>query len=93
MEINDAQKKLLLLQEAFIKNLPLKISDIENAWKNIKQKWQEDKITLLHRLVHNLKGSTGTYGHQDLSQSCANLEKNIERFLSRPPTPDEIPKT
>ncbi len=87
------QTKLLALQKTFIKSLPAKILDIKQQWEKIKHHEAQGEINHLHRLLHNLKGTTATYGHEDLARSLGTLEETIKSFQQPFPTPNEIKKT
>ncbi len=72
--------KLQALQQRFITELPARLDDIDQAWQACQQTESSD---LLHRLVHSLAGSAGTFGCTRLGERSRELELLIQqRYVS-----------
>lgn len=72
----DFQAQLRALQEAFAKDLPKRLGDLEDAWLV-----GEDvgaRLEAVRRQAHGLAGSGGTFGFPELSQSARALERRIQ---------------
>lgn len=92
---NDAkvmfQAKLNALQDKFKASLPARLSEIQQVWKSVQAaaKVSED-LDILHRLVHTLTGSAGTFGYRKLSRDSRALEILLKGLISHPEVnPDE----
>ncbi|WP_029408724.1 diguanylate cyclase [Thiomicrorhabdus sp. Milos-T2] len=71
--------KLLAMQTKFKQSLPARIEEINQAWQSVKIATQtatetQESLELLHRLVHTLTGSAGTFTHTQLSNDSRALE-------------------
>ena len=78
------QAQLRALQEAFVKELPKRIDDLELAWKvgdNLAA-----RLEAVRRQAHGLAGSGGTFGFPELSQAARALERRVQ-FLQQAPSP------
>lgn len=80
--------KLQTLYYSYAKNLPYKLAKIENLWLNLQNHWDQKKIQELHREVHNLCGSAGTYGYTTLGQATRQLEVYLKLLINNP-TPSD----
>ncbi|MFC1602055.1 response regulator [Pseudomonadota bacterium] len=67
-------EQLAALQTLFRKQLPERFLAIEQAWEAVTQKPTESDIKELHRCVHGLAGSGGTFGADDISQVAQDAE-------------------
>lgn len=69
------QAKLLAMQSKFQQSLPGRIEEINQAWQSVKTETAtKEALELLHRLVHTLTGSAGTFAHTQLSNDSRALE-------------------
>ena len=69
------QAKLLTMQTKFRDSLPLRLEEIEKTWQAVKsEETIKESLELLHRLVHTLTGSAGTFACTELSNSSRALE-------------------
>lgn len=78
---NNGVKNLDKLQEKYIKKLPTKLEDIEKKWRHLKLHFDRQELKNLHRMVHSLTGSTGTYGFHNLHQAMRDLEVYIQQLF------------
>ncbi|MDD4928416.1 MAG: diguanylate cyclase [Gallionella sp.] len=85
-EVNELQLMLKLLSQAYAGQLPEKIKQIEQSWRQFPIiGWDQDEFLNLHRLVHGLTGSGKTFGFSALSDSARELE-NYLYFLGQAKT-------
>jgi len=61
--------------------LPQKISAIASEWQSLIVKWQPENIVKLHRNVHSLIGTSGTFGFGDISKTARKLEELLKTLL------------
>ena len=69
-------KKLNALKAVYSKQLPGKLTDIENCWyANENSRFTDaENLQTLYRLVHSLAGSAGTFGFKSVSIAAKELE-------------------
>lgn len=77
------QQKLDLLRKIFLKNLPCKIAEIEQAEKRLEQEWNKKNLTDLQRLSHNLQGSSATFSLPLVSEAAKKLEEHVSSLLEK----------
>lgn len=80
-------EKIRKLSENFYKNLPQKITAIQNKWQEVKNNPSSQTINELYFLAHTLFGTAGTYGATQVSQSAGRIENIILDYQN---TGDEI---
>lgn len=78
-------KKLTALQHEFHQQLPDKIAEIKFQWQKLANA-EPCEITLedLHRMIHGLAGSGGTFGAEAISTTARELERRLMTFLKNP---------
>ncbi len=76
------QEKLHALYVEYTKKLPAKIHSIDEQWRQLSQHWSQEGLQGLYHVVHQLCGSAGTYGYQDLSASARILEIYLKSILT-----------
>lgn len=84
------EENLKRLKTQYATQLPDKITAIIDDWKKIKETWRErtweqETLTLLHRNIHSLIGSSGTFGFTALSLQARALETALKPFIKAPP--------
>lgn len=70
----DVRRKLASLQEAYVKTLPSKISEIEAFWGVLKAEWNKENLVAFQRMAHNLHGTSASYGLMKISEASEELE-------------------
>ncbi|MEA3406018.1 MAG: diguanylate cyclase [Pseudomonadota bacterium] len=75
------QEKLRQMQASFIEGLPQRLSDIKDAWQQVEVGDDQESLQLLHRLVHTITGSAGTFSLLSLSIQARSLEVVIKSLL------------
>lgn len=79
-ELNEA---ILALGQLFLAKLPAKLSEIESA----NQRFQiapddRENFALLHRALHTMAGSAGTFGFPEMGEQARVLEMQLKAYLA-----------
>ncbi len=85
----ERRKKREKLQAAFLAGLDDRLLAIRELVRKLKENsFDKEGMAELHMLVHNLNGSTGTYGLMSISQEAGKLENQLVRFKDgfKPPS-------
>ncbi len=61
--------------------LPEKIASIKSDWDLLNNQWQSELMVQLHRNVHSLIGTSGTFGFNDISKTARTLEEQLKPLL------------
>lgn len=61
--------------------LPDRLEAITSDWQSLTSQWKPDVIVTLHRNVHSLIGSSGTFGFTDISKTARTLEDLLKPLL------------
>jgi diguanylate cyclase (GGDEF)-like protein len=69
------------LKAEYSAQLPGKIADIASEWKLLQSAWQVERMVKLHRNVHSLIGTSGTFGFTDISKAARSLELLLTPLL------------
>ncbi|MDH5302417.1 MAG: response regulator [Gammaproteobacteria bacterium] len=79
----DLMSKLARVRQAFGKQLPAKVDELQQLWARVYQA-QDDRELLqeFHRQVHTLVGSAGTFGVYSVSDTARLLEQIISQQLN-----------
>jgi len=88
----ELELKLLRLTLAYAQDLPTRIQEIGADWLTLKSSWKSDLAEEVHRTVHSLSGSSGSYGAMDVHSLARKLESVILAIIraERAPTSTEI---
>ena len=80
---SEISEKLALLQERYFAQLPEKMAKIEAVWNkfDLQSTDQLSVLNELYRHVHNLMGSAGTFGAEQLSNAAKELQQSIRTVL------------
>lgn len=62
--------------------LPGKIDAIAKDWQLLNNAWQPELMVTLHRNVHSLIGTSGTFGFTDISKTARELEDFFKPLLA-----------
>jgi diguanylate cyclase (GGDEF)-like protein len=71
------------LKSEYKAQLPAKIAAIESDWQLLNNRWKGDVTVQLHRNVHSLIGTSGTFGFNDISKTARTLEEQLKPLLSQ----------
>ncbi|MDP1678604.1 MAG: diguanylate cyclase [Candidatus Nitrotoga sp.] len=78
---NELQVQLKLLSDAYAAQLPEKLKQVEEVWKQLRlDSWDEEGFQTLHRMVHSLTGSGKTFGFALISDVARNLEEHLNQI-------------
>lgn len=76
------QAKLQAMQTKFQESLPARLKAIDQAWDSVKEGTDvKEALELLHRLVHTLTGSAGTFSCKQLSNDSRALEIVLKSII------------
>lgn len=77
------------LQREFAGRLPSRLDDIRRRHAALRAAgWDVHEAEALHRLVHSLTGSAGTFGMRGLSETAREVEAHLARMLREGSRPD-----
>lgn len=71
------------LKSEYKAQLPAKIAAIKSDWLLLNNRWQGDVTVQLHRNVHSLIGTSGTFGFNDISKTARTMEELLKPLLSQ----------
>lgn len=84
------QATLKTLSDTYATQLPDKLEQIEQAWKQLPGDcWDEEGFQNLHRMVHSLTGSGKTFGFALLSDVARKLEECLKQAAREKTAPSE----
>jgi len=69
------------LKSEYRTQLPTKWAELSADWQSLTQSWQSDVMIRLHRNVHSLIGTSGTFGFMEISKTARRLEMLIKPLL------------
>jgi HPt (histidine-containing phosphotransfer) domain-containing protein len=80
----DLQQALDLFRAQFAEQLPARFSELRERLAS----WREDPasdqcLRDLHRVLHRLAGSAGTFGMPAFGEACRAIELRLEEFVGR----------
>lgn len=78
---SDLEKKLAMLHMEYTKHLPVKSTEIENLWLQLKNGWDQSILGELHRKVHSLHGSAKIYDYEDIGNKAQEIEFILREVL------------
>ena len=70
------------LKSEYKAQLPEKIAAIQSDWQLLNTNWQNERMVQLHRNVHSLIGTSGTFGFNDVSKTARTLEEQLKPLLT-----------
>lgn len=88
----DIEEQLRRLRENYVAQLPAKLGVMEDLWRELNENhWPAEALELLHRKIHGIAGSGGSFGLMELSQSARLLEQVLLKLKTeqRAPSTDE----
>lgn len=78
-------EKLRALEAVFLQKLPGKCEEIISALNEfVAHPENKDTLTVLHRHLHTMAGSAGTFGFSDLGLQARAFESRIKPWLANP---------
>ena len=82
------QERVRFLLDSFVQDLPVRIDEIEQQWRQLQTKWDSKAMQALHSLVHNLVSNSMTFGFPALSTEARALEQLFKRLLQEEMLPN-----
>jgi two-component system, cell cycle sensor histidine kinase and response regulator CckA len=84
----DMPAELLALRQQFVQRLPGRLDDIHQlTLRLITASGDASEIHTLHRMVHSLTGTAGTFGLPALSIAARELESRLTQFVQKDTVP------
>jgi diguanylate cyclase (GGDEF)-like protein len=80
------QEQLKALRKNYASELPEKIGQVEEAWREVQSKRSIGSLKALHLLIHKLTGSGATFGFTSLSEVARNLEIYLKSLIEKSST-------
>lgn len=75
--------KMKALEDLFVKGLPDRMREISDAVDVcVAQPSEASTVAILHRYLHSLAGTAGTFGFQELGERARALEIDLEPALN-----------
>jgi two-component system, cell cycle sensor histidine kinase and response regulator CckA len=82
--------ELLALRQQFVQRLPGRLDDIQALYLRIGTgPWNAGDVETLHRMVHSLTGTAGTFGLPALSIAARELESRLAALVQHNVAPDD----
>jgi diguanylate cyclase (GGDEF)-like protein len=82
-KLNSLEAALHALELMFVSKLPAKLIEIEEALNQFVQNSTDiETIKLLHRLLHTMAGSAGTFGFPEMGLQAKELEARLKPMLT-----------
>jgi len=81
--IEDLERRLAVLRDHFIQDLPQRLSRVAALKPPAAGDWPDETAADLRLLAHSLKGSAGTFGFTELSARAARLERLTAQALTQ----------
>ena len=75
--------KLQALYDAYALQFPAKLKAIDDLWARVDAGGDHDAAQSLHRELHSLAGSAGTFGYSQLGKCAKSLEQAVATLLER----------
>lgn len=88
--VNTTQQKLAALQEKFIKQLPKRLAEAQTHFETLQQDPNNAKaLSELHRFFHSLKGTSRSFGLENLANVILPGDEIVNQFTQTPLSPPE----
>ena len=86
----DIPKELLELKRRFVLRLPGHLDSIAELFNALSDgRWEHSTGETLHRMVHSLTGTAGTFGLHDVSVAARHFESHLAALLRSPEQPSD----
>jgi chemotaxis protein histidine kinase CheA len=82
--MQDDDDTIKILKDMFKQKLPDKMAKINSEWQAIEKKWDDkEQLALLFKSIHMLRGSAGSYGFPEISESIKELEIYLNELMKQ----------
>ena len=85
----DTRERELRLKKIYLETLPERLQELQDGMVALIDDANEQQLNQLHRIIHNLAGSSSTYGFESLGDKAGELEEWIEAFVDSKTLPTE----
>jgi two-component system, cell cycle sensor histidine kinase and response regulator CckA len=86
----DIPKELLELKRRFVLRLPGHLDSIAELFNALSDgRWEHSTGETLHRMVHSLTGTSGTFGLHNVSVAARHFESHLATILRNPDPPSK----
>lgn len=86
----DVSEALRALRTQFLARLPGRLNDVQRMWDELSTRpWSQVQAETLHRAVHSLTGTSGTFGLKVFSGASRQFESRLHAALERRHVPLE----
>jgi diguanylate cyclase (GGDEF)-like protein len=75
------EQHLEKLKNEYKAQLPVKLEAIVTDWNRLNHQWNPELMVTLHRNVHSLIGTSGTFGFTDISKTARELETQLKPLI------------
>lgn len=80
----DIEAQLRALRDAYIAKLPAKVDELWSDWRVfIAAPWNAASAAELHRMLHSLAGSSGTFGLSEMTHTARKAEELLKLTVER----------
>jgi chemotaxis protein histidine kinase CheA len=79
--------KFELLKQDYANKLPQMVAELSEAVNSFLQNPTEETVKKAYVVVHNLSGSSGIFGYNDIRKNSKNFEKLLKPFLEKKEMP------
>jgi chemotaxis protein histidine kinase CheA len=81
---SDLQQALELFRSQFAAVLPERLAEARERLASCREApGDEDRLRALHRVLHRLAGSAGTFGMPEFGSACKAIEEQLDLLLER----------
>ncbi len=79
----DPAIQLLLdeMKKEYAAELPVRVDTLRKAWQELLEQPSKSAQQAYHRLIHDLHGSAGTFGFEEISEAAAACETEFLALL------------
>lgn len=78
----ELQRTLRELRDSYRGQLLERRQELQQAWQQlIRETWHERSLQNFHRILHDIAGTSGTFGFEQLSQYSRELTRSIRQYL------------
>lgn len=85
MQAGDFQEAMRRFQQEFASQLPARLLEARQLLAACRQApADDDRLRELHRSVHKLAGTAGTFGMPEVSRDARAIEDDLDQLLLRP---------
>lgn len=85
MQAGDFQEAMRRFQQEFASQLPARLDEARRKLAACREAPADDeRVRELHRCVHKLAGTAGTFGMPEVSRDARAIEEGLDHLLAQP---------